>query len=225
MYLHWDSHHNIPSKYSVIGTLYHRANTICSTTQYLQKEEKHLNQALKKCKNPLWAINRAKMKMQATAGHSTNRRTVNSNSAQSSTPKQNIVVPYHQGLSGSFKRTCMKYGIKVHCKGGHTIKNLLMAPKDKDHIFNKSGVIYRYKCHRLQQLVNCPTHRSGHCIDHIIIKNNSKLDISEPTTIWEISDHWMIKCVISITKPKITRKECRYRKIKDLYHKGGGQRS
>ena len=41
----------------------------------------------------------------------------------------------------------------------------------------------------LQQLVNCPTHRSCHCIDHIIIKNNSKLEISEPTTIWEISDH------------------------------------
>ena len=75
----------------------------------------------------------------------------------------------------------------------------------------------------LQQLVNCPTHRSGHCIDHIIIKNNSKLDISEPTTIWEISDHWMIKCVISITKPKITRKECRYRKIKDLYTKEVGK--
>ena len=28
-YLHWDSHHAIPSKYSVIGTLYHRAKTIC----------------------------------------------------------------------------------------------------------------------------------------------------------------------------------------------------
>ena len=36
MYLHWDSHRNIPAKYSVIGTLYHRTNTICSTTQYLQ---------------------------------------------------------------------------------------------------------------------------------------------------------------------------------------------
>ena len=24
-YLHWDSHHAIPSKYSVIGTLFHRA--------------------------------------------------------------------------------------------------------------------------------------------------------------------------------------------------------
>ena len=75
----------------------------------------------------------------------------------------------------------------------------------------------------LQQLVNCPTHRSGHCIDHIITKNNSKLGISEPTTIWEISDHWVTTCVISITKPKISRKECRYRKIKDLYTKEVGE--
>ena len=75
----------------------------------------------------------------------------------------------------------------------------------------------------LQQLVNCPTHRSGHCIDQIIIKNNSKLEISEPTTVWEISDHWVTTCVISITKAKITRKECRYRKIKDLYTKEVGE--
>ena len=150
MYLHWNSHHNIPSKYSVIGTLYHRANTICSTTQYLHNEEKHLNQALKKCKCPTWAINRARMKIKATASHKNNRRTGNSNTAQSSTPKINITVPYHQGLSESIKRTCKKYGIQVHCKGGHTIKNLLMTPKDKDHIMNKSGVIYRYKCHRVE---------------------------------------------------------------------------
>ena len=29
-YLQWDSHHTLPSKYSVVGTLLHRANTICS---------------------------------------------------------------------------------------------------------------------------------------------------------------------------------------------------
>ena len=69
----------------------------------------------------------------------------------------------------------------------------------------------------LQQLVNCPTHISGHCIDHIIIKNSSKLEISKPITAWEISDHWVTTCAVSITKPKIIRKECRYRKIKDLY--------
>ena len=48
-YLHWDSHHAIASKYSVIGTLYHRARTVCSNPNQLQNEEKHLFK-LSKCK-------------------------------------------------------------------------------------------------------------------------------------------------------------------------------
>ena len=42
-----------------------------------------------------------------------------------------------------------RHGVQVYFKGGNTIKNLLMAPKDKDPIMNKSGVIYRYKCNRV----------------------------------------------------------------------------
>ena len=57
-----------------------------------------------------------------------------------------MVVPYHQGLSERIKRTCNKFGVQVHFKGGQTIKSLLMAQKDKDPITSKSGVIYRYKC-------------------------------------------------------------------------------
>ena len=38
----------------------------------------------------------------------------------------------------------------MHFKGGLTIKNLLMVPKDKDHILKKSGVIYRYSCDRVE---------------------------------------------------------------------------
>ena len=53
--------------------------------------------------------------------------------------KPHITVPYHQGLSESFKRTCKRYGIEVHLKGGPTIKNLLMTPKDKDLILKKVG--------------------------------------------------------------------------------------
>ena len=34
-YLHWDSLHPVSSKYSVVGTLHHRANTICSDQQLL----------------------------------------------------------------------------------------------------------------------------------------------------------------------------------------------
>ena len=61
-----------------------------------------------------------------------------------------MVVPYYKGLSESLKRACSKHGVQVYIKGGITIKNLLVAPKDKDPILKKSGVINRYKCHRVE---------------------------------------------------------------------------
>ena len=59
-----DSHHSITSKYSVIGTLYHRARTVCSNQDYLESEEKHLIKSLNRCKYPKWALNRVKIKSQ-----------------------------------------------------------------------------------------------------------------------------------------------------------------
>ena len=50
-----------------------------------------------------------------------------------------LIKKYHQGLSESYKNICKKYGIEVHLKGGHTIKDLLMAPKDKDPLLKKVG--------------------------------------------------------------------------------------
>ena len=38
----------------------------------------------------------------------------------------------------------------MYFKGDKTIKNLLLAPIDKDHITKTSGVIYRYKCDRVE---------------------------------------------------------------------------
>ena len=61
-----------------------------------------------------------------------------------------IVVPYYKGLSESLERICGKYGVQVYFKGGNTIKGLLMAPIDKDPMMKKSGVIYRYKCDRVE---------------------------------------------------------------------------
>ena len=61
-----------------------------------------------------------------------------------------MVVPYYKGLSESVKRTCNKYGVQVYFRGGVTFKNLLMAPKDQDPMLKKSGVIYGYKCDRVE---------------------------------------------------------------------------
>ena len=61
-----------------------------------------------------------------------------------------ITVSYSEGLSETVKNICKKYGIQVHFKSGKSIKDELVAPKDKDHLTKKSGIIYRYKCDRLK---------------------------------------------------------------------------
>ena len=109
LYLHWDSHHTLPSKYSVIGILHHRAKPICSNYQLLKQEENHLHRALTKCKYPAWALNRIKIKsrnpMQKKSSNS--KKNIGTDNIQ----KPHIVVPYHRGLSESFKKVCSSHGV------------------------------------------------------------------------------------------------------------------
>ena len=44
-------------------------------------------------------------------------------------------------------KVCTKVG--VHFKVNNTIKDVVVAPKDRDSITNKGGVIYRYMCDHL----------------------------------------------------------------------------
>ena len=46
-------------------------------------------------------------------------------------------MSYSEGLSESVKNICKKYGIQVHFKSGKSIKDELVAPKDKDHLTKK----------------------------------------------------------------------------------------
>ena len=54
-----------------------------------------------------------------------------------------------KGLGESCKNICRKHGVEMYFRGGSTIRDLLVHPKDKDTILKKSGVIYRYKCGRV----------------------------------------------------------------------------
>ena len=65
------------------------------------------------------------------------------------------MVPYTQGTSDSFKNICQRYGIQVHFKGGMTLKNLLVSPKDKESITKKSSVIYWFRCDRIDCEEEC----------------------------------------------------------------------
>ena len=44
------------------------------------------------------------------------------------------------------KKICKKYGMKTYFKSGRTLKNNLVALKDKDTIKQKTGVIYWFRC-------------------------------------------------------------------------------
>ena len=62
-YLHWDSNHNLSAKYSIYGTLAHRAKVVCTSQPTLKQEEDHIRQALLRCSFPPWALNRLHTKI------------------------------------------------------------------------------------------------------------------------------------------------------------------
>ena len=79
-------------------------------------------------KYPNWVINRTKVKM------STPKSNKNNNNNISNISRGHKTVSYNEGLSESVKNTCKKYGTQVHFKSGKSIKDELVAPKDKDHL-------------------------------------------------------------------------------------------
>ena len=95
------------------------------------------------CKYPRWAIQKIFHKQTYSK---TNKK------KQHPVSQKNIchmVVPYSKGIAESFKNICRKYGMQVYFKGGKTLKNLLVSPKDKDNIKKKSNVIYWFRCDKI----------------------------------------------------------------------------
>ena len=60
-----------------------------------------------------------------------------------------MAVPYTKVLSKA-STTCDRMRVQVHFKGSNTIRNFLVAPKDRHNSTQKSAVIYRCKCDRLE---------------------------------------------------------------------------
>ena len=175
-YLHWNSNHFITAKHSVYNTLVHRARVVSIDQHSLHQKLEHISMALQNCHFPKWGLRKLQQNFQCRQ-HNHNEtnsadkqksNTTNSNGTNINNNNNNnnnnkniyIVVPYMQELGEKFKRTCNKNGIQVHFKGSNTIKDLHMAPKDKDSKLQKSGAIYQYKC----PTINCPVEYMGETI-------------------------------------------------------------
>ena len=153
-HLQWDSHHHLSAKYSVINTLTHRAKTVCNKPELLQMEMEHLRKALTHCKDPKWALDRVEKRLTKPSSEVSNGADSQGTTGTQPTTnevktKGHIVILYTQGLCKSIKKICSRYGIQTHFKGNNTINNLLVSPKDKDPMANKSGAIYWFQCGNL----------------------------------------------------------------------------
>ena len=114
----------------------------------------HLNKGLKDCHFPNWILNRLQLQFQQK--HNLNNintqgevQTINNNQDKNNIQQNKniyMVVPYIKGIGEMFRKICNKQGKQVHFKGTNTVKQLLMATKDKDPKLTKSGVVYRYQC-------------------------------------------------------------------------------
>ena len=197
LYLNWNIHHHLSAKFSVINTLKHRAKIVCSNNQLLKEEVDHLNRALRRCKYPEWALSRANIKQKKKT--STNQGTSSNSNWTGSNNKPYIVVPYIQGMSESYKNICRKHGVEMFFRGGNTIKGLLMQPKDRDNILQKSGVICRFRCGR----VNCDEEYIGELGRTFTERFRKHMKASSP-----IHDHHNITgCEVSLDNFSILGRE------------------
>ena len=74
-YLQWDSHHSLPAKYSIIGTLTHMAKTVCTSPKLLQNDLTHLRNAMGKCNYCSGPLTKYKTKFSIATGR--NKATIN----------------------------------------------------------------------------------------------------------------------------------------------------
>ena len=106
-YLHWDSNHHITAKQSVYNTLAHRAKTVSSIKETLDKELQHIRRALQACQFPNWALNQLHLRFlknnQTHQDTNGTNSSIKDNTTSNNIKKRNIslLVPYIQGLSES----------------------------------------------------------------------------------------------------------------------------
>ena len=149
--LQWNSHHHLSATFSVIHTLFHRAQTVCNNPELLHKEKTHLRNTLTQCKYPKWDLDNVERKLNKLSSETSdgayNQETIGAQPATKEVKtKGHIVITYTQGLCESIKKISGRYGIQTYFKGSNTIRNLLVSPKDKVPMVSQSGAIYWFQC-------------------------------------------------------------------------------
>ena len=142
-YLLWTSEHPIAHKLSVVRTLYERAAIITNPEDRIT-EELHIEQALKTCHYPHWAIQKGAQQVKSKASTQTRRKKKQKEQNQES--RGVVTLPYVRGVTERIQRVMKKHNISTPIKPYVKLRQLLVHPKDKIEPHNKCNVIYEIPC-------------------------------------------------------------------------------
>jgi len=140
-YLHFDSHHPLEHKLSVVRTLLYRAKSIVTEPEDQSEEVAHVKQALHNCGYQDWALFRGSPKDKKAKSGETK-------SDCEDTPNKRVFVtlPFVGGVSERLRRAFNSAGVTTSFKPQGTLRRSLVAPKDKTEKEKLSGVVYGVKC-------------------------------------------------------------------------------
>ena len=165
-YLNFTSHHPLHQKLGVVRSLIDRKDTIVTDPEEKNKEETHIEAALKKNGYPKWAIKKAKSDKE-------NKNKGKQKKKQNETTCKNmVVIPYVNKTSEQLAACFKKYGVTSAMRPACTLRSLLVHPKDKIKDEKKAGVVYRIPCQ------NCPRVYIGQTGRHLGTRvNEHKVDV------------------------------------------------
>ncbi|XP_072048738.1 uncharacterized protein [Amphiura filiformis] len=134
-YLHFQSHHPLQHKLSVIRTLMDRKDKVVTEEKDRELEESRIKEALSRCGYPEWAFKSVKKPSKPVVKD------------QSQTKSRGFVcLPYKQGLSEKTKRIFKKHGYQANFKPHKTLRNHLVHPKDKRDVKTTADCVYEIPC-------------------------------------------------------------------------------
>ncbi|XP_072021483.1 uncharacterized protein [Amphiura filiformis] len=133
-YLHFQSHHPLQHKLSVIRTLMDRKDKVITEEADKLVEEQKIKEALKLCGYPEWAFK------------DVNKKTAKKKDQSQTTTRGMVVLPYKEGLSQRARRVFKKHGIQTSFKPHQTLRNILVHPKDKRDILQTAECVYEIPC-------------------------------------------------------------------------------
>ncbi len=105
-------------------------------------EEKHIQEALKTCRYPQWAINKGATQVRRKETEQKRKK-----KPTNRTENRGVVtLPYIRGVTERIQRTMKKYNINTPVKPRTKLRQILVHPKDKIEENSKCNVIYDIPC-------------------------------------------------------------------------------